>query len=817
MGTLLKDLKYGARLMLKHRMASLVAVLTLALGLGATTSIFTITSELLLRPRPGIGNPSELVDIGRAQDGQGFDTFSYPDYRDLRDRNRSFSDVLAYKFEPRSVSLNTDGSAERLFGALVSGNYFSILQVKPALGRFFTQAEDKPGDPRRVMVLSHAFWKRRFAADPGILGRELQINRDAFTVIGVAPEEFSGNSMMAAEAWFPISNLPSIMPGGSFLNSRASCWVMAIGRLKPGVTLAQARADVSSITAQMLREHPREDEGRSFLVLPSRLLPGEALGYVMAFMAVLMGIVGLILLIVCINVAGILLVRATARRREVATRLALGASRARIVRQLLTEGVLLFLVGGGLGGLVAVWMCDFLVRMIPELPVPVSLTLHLDWRVMLFALGIAFVSGILSTLAPALQSTRFGIAVALKDEAQGGAHRLRLRNALVLGQVALSLLLLACGGLFLRALARARTLDPGFSVENLQVTELDFSLAGYGEQDGTLAAERLMERVRALPGVQGASMAWSLPLDGSGHGLGGIERPGGAEGFIEIDWNVITPGYLSAMRIPILRGRDITEADDRAAPGVVIVNETLARRFWPSQDPVGRQVRVGEPSADGSDAGIRTLTVIGVARNHLYRSLGDDARSFIYVPLRQNYVRNLNLIVRTTAGGTVFPGIRAAVREINPGLPVLHMQSLKEYTGIGLLPQRIAAWLSGCLGAVGLFLTGLGLYGITAFSVGQRTREVGIRVALGASRRDILGLILRSGAKLAVAGMLVGLALSLAAAKLIAGLLVGVNPWDPLTFAAVAVLMGGVLLVASYIPAWRAARVDPTVALRYEG
>jgi len=822
METLWQDIRYGLRMLAKNRGASVVAILTLALGIGATTSIFTIASELLFRPRPGIGAPQELVDIGRSQNGSGFDNMSYPNFVDLRDRNKSFSGVLAYMLEPRPISLNNGASSERIFGALVSGNYFSVLQATPAHGRFFTQEEDGKQMESPVTVLSYAFWQRRFSGDSGVVGRELNINGQRFTVVGIAQKDFRGTSVLAPDAWFPIATISAVIPGAQYLASRESVWMIAIGRLKPGVSIEQASAEATLIAAQLLREYPIANEGKGFTLSRSGLFPADLRTYVAGFMALLMVIVGLILVIVCVNVAGILLVRATARRREIAVRLALGAGKVRILRQLLTEGVLLFLLGGSLGLLLAMWMCDLLLGLIPQLPFPVAIQLHIDWRVLLFALGVSFIAGTLSALAPALHASRPDVVVALKDESQGGTlRRLRLRNSLVLGQMALSLLLLICGGLFVRALLHAKTLDPGFDAQNVQTIELDFALAGYKEADGLAKSDELLNRVRTMPGVVSAAYAWTLPLDGNGRSLGGIlvaghEPPDGGRMF-DADWNIVTPGYFALMRIPLLRGRDFTGADRAGSQGVVIINETMAKRFWPGQDPVGLQIRTGSLARGGGERDdLHALTIIGVARDHKYRSLGDEARLFIYVPQRQNYVARLAMLVRNEPGANVYPGVRAAVREINSALPILHAQSLTDYTAIGLLPQRVASWVAGTLGALGLLLTGIGIYGIMAFSVGQRTREIGIRIALGASSQNILQLVLRAGAKLALLGMAVGIALALLATQLMSNLLIGISARDPITFLAVPLLMAGVTLLACYVPARRAARLDPMRALRYE-
>ena len=815
MDTLWQDLKYGLRQLRRNPGFTTVAVLTLALGIGANTAIFTLVNEVLLRPRPGIGSPEELVDIGRTQDGSGFDNFSYPNYVDFRDRNRCFSGLLGYEIEPRQVSLTEGDAAEPVFGALVSGNYFSVLQVTPALGRFFSPEEDRTPGTHAVMVLSYRYWQRRFAGDRAILGREIKINSHPFQVIGVAPEGFRSTMILAPDAWFPLMMTPVVIPGSHLLDERRDVWMVAIGRLKSGVTLQQARAEMNALAAQLEQEYPEDNRGKGVALYPSSLFPGEFQGMVGGFLALLMVIVGLVLLIASFNVAGMMLARATARQREIAVRLAVGANRGRLLRQLLTEGLLLFLAGGAAGLLVAVWMKDLLLVLLPQLPVAVELNLSLDWRVLGFTLLLSLLVGLLSTLAPALQASRLDLVTALKEDASGGSFRKpRLRQVLVLGQVAVSLVLLVAAGLFLRALQRAATMDPGFDPAGVEMVSLDLSLAGYQGTDGLAAWGQLLERVRALPGVRAASLAWDLPLDGGRRGLGGIEVPGhvAPDGgrVISADWNVVAPGYFQTLKIPLWRGRDFTKADREGAPRVAIINQTMAQRFWPGQDPVGQQI------LHADDEGNRPLEIIGVARDTKNASLGEAPELFVYVPLQQYYFREMTLVVRTENGARLHSDVRAAVRAINPNLPILHAQSLAEYTGIGLLPQRVAGWVATSLGLVGLLLASLGLYGVTAYSVSQRTREIGIRMALGAQRDEILRWVVGQAMVLVAVGGGVGLAVALILTRFLAGLLLGVGPMDWVTYAGVTLVLAAVSFIACYIPARRATRVDPLVALRYE-
>jgi predicted permease len=810
METLWQDIKYGGRMLVKSPGFTLAAVSILALGIGANTAIFTLVNEALLRPRPGIGNPGRLVDVGRTQDGSGFDNMSYPNYKDYRDRNRTLAGLAGYALEPHAVSLSEGNSAERVHAALVSGNYFSVLEVQPAAGRLFTQEEDQAVGAHTVTVLSHRFWQGRFNGDPGIVGRDLRINGQPVRVVGVASAEFLGSSPIAPDAWFPMHMYPVVRPGSNPLESRRSVFMMAVGRLKEGTSLAQARADLSAIAGDLEREFPEANQGKGVAITSSGLIPGDLRLIVAGFFTVLMGFVGLVLLIACFDVAGMLLVRAQQRRREVAVRVALGASRWRIARQLLSEGILLFALGGAAGLLMAVWMRDLLLAFVPDLPVPLHVELSLDWRVLSFGLLLSVVSGLLASLAPALQTSHTDPVAALKEETSGTRRRMRLRNALVLGQVAVTLVLLVCAGLFARSLQQAARVDAGIRIENLQAVGLDFALAGMKESDGLAFAEQLLQRTQSLPGVQSAALAWGLPLDGGGRGLGGIavagyQGPDGRSG-MDVDWNVVTPGYFATLGIPLLRGRDFTAADARGSSEVAIVNEQFANLVWPGGDPIGQELINGE----------RTLEIVGVARNQKYRSLGDQPRNFVFVPLKQNYMGGLVLAVRTAPGAPFFNEFRAMLRGMNPNLPILYTQSMEEVAAVGLLPQRVAGWVAGSLGLLGLLLAGTGLYGVTAFSTTQRTREIGIRMALGARRSDVLSLVLRQGLKLAGIGVAIGLALSLGAAQLIAGLLFGVSPADPPVLLAVAVGLGAVALLASYIPARRATQVDPMVALRYE-
>lgn len=806
-----QDARYALRALGRSPLFTITAILSLAIGTGATTAIFTLVNALLLRPPPGIGAPERLVDVGRTRRGQGFDNMSYPNYADYRDRNTTLAGLAAMQVEPRSLSLAGPGGGQAVRGAVVTGNFFDVLQARPAVGRFFLPEEDRVPGAHAVAVLSHRFWQERLGGDAAVVGRTVVLNGSPFTVVGVAAEDFQGPSVIAPDLWVPMMSTTLVGGGTEMFEERRIVWLVAIGRLKPDVSVNAVQAELSGIARQLEQAYPESNEAQGVRVLPSSAFPGFLRTVVRAFLGLLFAVTMLVLLIASTNVAGMLLARAAGRRREIAVRLAIGASRARLLRQLLTESLLLFVAAGAAGVVVAHWMVAGLLALIPRLPVPVVFEPTIDWRVLGFALAVSLGAGLLAGLAPALQSTRPALVPALKSDASGGrGGRLRLRSGLLVAQMALSMLLLVGAGLFLRALVHARDIDPGFDPRGVELASLDLQLSRHTDSTGRQFAATLLERARAIPGVQHATLSTALPLDGGGLGLGPIDvagrTPPDAERGWEADWNVVAPGYFDVMRLPLVRGRDVADADQAGTPDVAVINETLAGWLFPGEDAVGRTFRNGE----------RTVTVVGVARDAKYRSLGEPPRGMVYVPLAQRYMGRTTLLVRTAPGVRVATPVRRLLAELDPSLPILNQTTLVEYTAMSLFPQRVALWVAGSLGVVALLLAVLGIYGVTAYAVTQRTRELGIRIALGAQRARVQRLVLRQGVLLAGAGVLVGLAAAAAVTRLLAGLLYGIAPTDPVAFGSAALLLVLAAAAASWFPARRAAGVDPMVALRSE-
>jgi putative ABC transport system permease protein len=813
--TLLQDARFAVRMLRKSPLFTLTAALSLAIGIGANATIFSVGSAMLLRPMPGISGSDRLVDIGRHRGDDDFDTISYPNYLDIRDRATSFTGIYGHTLEPAPISLTVDGDAQRSYGGLVTGNYFETLNVRPALGRLLRREDDGSPGSYPVAVLSHDLWVERFGSEPTVIGRQVTINGFPFAIVGVAPRGFQGTTILKADVWLPMSMMTSAMPsrrGGDFTDRRAT-WLFMGGRLREGVTLEQANAELATIAATLEREHPAVNTRLGLKAHPVAIIPGIT-KIIAGFIGLLMAIVTLLLLIACVNLAGMLLARGAARGREIAVRLAIGAGQGRIARQLFTETAVLFLIGAAAGLALSQWLTKLLLSVLPQLPVPLSVEISTDWRVVLFTVAMSLVASLVCGLAPALQARRTSLVPSLKgDSLAGQPSKLRLRNVFVVGQVTLSLVLVIAAGLFMRALNYAASVPTGFDQRHVEVVALDLALARYDAGTGRVFIQELLERARALPMVESAAVAVDLPLDGNSMGFGTLKVPGapGADrdGDIVADWNLVEPGFFDTLGMRLVRGRDFDRSDTSGAPPVIIVNEAFARAAWPDGDAIGRQVE-----SDVFDKRSQ-LTVVGVAADARMRSLGEPARPYVFLPLAQRYRGDIRLLAKTT-GQTAVGEIRSLLRSMDPNLPVTATLPLSDVTALGTIPQRIASAISGTLGIVGLLLAAIGIYGVTSYAVNQRTREIGIRVALGADHKSVMRLMLHQGLVLAGIGVLIGVTLAAAGAQLIRSLLYGISGLDPITFGGAALVFALIALIASYIPARRALAVDPMVALRNE-
>jgi predicted permease len=812
MHSLIGDIRYGFRNFLKRPGFTAIAVVTLALGIGANTAIFSLVNTVLLRPLP-VPHPEQLIEVyGTLHNGADYTIQSYLNYKDYRDRNDVFSGLIAYRFAPMSIS--HESRNERVWGYLVSGNYFDVLGVQPFLGRNFVPEEDKTPGSHPVAIISYGCWQKRFASDRGIVGQALRLNGHVFTVIGVAPRGFGGTEVAyAPELFVPMMMAHEIEPGSNWLESRDGDNLFVVGRLKPGVSSTQAESALQAITLQLGKEYPKENEGRGVALLTPGLFIPDIRNSVISFSGVLMGVVGLVLLLACVNLANLLLARATERRKELAIRLALGASRGRIVRQLVTESVLLSLAGGLGGLLLAAWINDLVSSI--KLPTDIALVfdLRLDWRVLAFALAVSLATGIFFSLLPALQSSKPDLVPALKDEASmAGFRRSRLRNALVVVQVALSLVLLVCAGLVVRSLQVAQRTRPGFTPENAVALSFDLGLQGYTEEKGRAFQRQLIERTQSVAGVRSVALTSTVPLtlDYSYTTIyvEGQSATGSSDLPVAVP-NEISPNYFRTMEIP-LRGRDFTERDNKDESRVAIVNETFARRFFPGRDAIGRRFNFSGPDKPYWE-------VIGVAADGKYNSLGEDPKAAFYRPLLRDYNTNATLVARTVGDPqSVLAALRSELQRLDPTLPLYNVQTLSDHMSVPLFPFRMAAIVMGSFGVLAIVLAAIGIYGVMSYVVVGRTREIGVRIALGAARRDVLLLIVGQGMTLAVMGLGIGLLIAFGVAQLLSKLLFGVSPVDPLTFVGVSLLLALVAALACYVPARRATAVDPLVALRYE-
>ncbi len=805
-----------------------VALLTLALGIGANVTLFGVVSAVFLAPLP-VADPERVVMVYTSDfSGPRYGASSYPDFEDLRAEPELFESLAAYALE--AAALTTDREPARVWCELVSGSYFPSLSVRTLHGRTLGPEDDQEAAPPAV-VISEGLWQRRLAGDPAVLGRSVTLSGTTFTVVGVVAEPFTGLSRgVAAEAWLPLAHRARIVPGNDALRNRGSRFLSLVGRLPRGVAPADLQPRLDVLASRLRASYPEQWKDRSQATRRLSLLreaeariPPQAKGAILGFSALLVVIVGVVLAIAVTNVANLMLARAATRRREIAVRLALGASRGRVVRQFLTESVLVATLGGAIGLLVAAWASQALRGFTPPFPVPMHLEVVVDGRVLLFAFALTLVTGLLLGLAPALHAGRPDLVPALKDEGGGvatGSRGRRLRRVFVVAQVALSMVLLVGASLLLRGLSRATRLAPGFDAEGAQLVPVDFGLAGYDAARAAALVDRLAERGPSLPGVEAVALDVTLPLD-----LHVSRRKTLVEGYVaqpgedqEYYFAVVGPGHFSAFAIPLLRGREFAPEDREGAPGVAIVNETFANRFWPGQDPLGRTVR------PWGDDGPR-LTVVGLARDSKYRTLAEEPTPFYYLPLLQDYrfvsrytrLFPAHVVVRGSGDpGTMTRAVAGVLRELDPKLPVYPAKPMLEHLGLSVLPSRVASVLFAAFGLLGLLLASLGVYGVVAYSVAQRTQEMGLRIALGARSRDVLGLVLKDGLLLTAIGVVVGAVLAAALAPAMRRLLYGLSPLDPVTFLAVSAVLAVVALVASTLPARRAARVDPVVALRCE-
>ncbi|MCI0339299.1 MAG: ABC transporter permease [Acidobacteria bacterium] len=835
MQKVLQDLRYATRMLLKSPGITLIAVLSIALGIGANTAIFSLVNAAFLRQLPVV-DPQQLVYVFGGTRNSPWSVVSYPNYVDYRDRNVAFNGLAA--FSGVTVSLGSSDTPDMIGGSIVTGNYFDLLGVRAVLGRIISPEDDKVPNAHPVVVISHRLWQQRFGARTEIVGQQLALNGHSFTVIGVTPAGFEGAEILETNDIYVPMMMQAIVrpPRGGFsgemnpdlLQRRGPSWLRMIGRLKDGMTIDQAQAGFSILAAQLEQTYPNENRERTATLFPVSKIDPRGYRPLLSAAALLMAVVGVVLLIACANVANLLLARASARRREIAVRLALGASRARLVRQLLTESLLLALLGGMAGLLLGVWTVELLKATPPPTGIfSFNLDFSLDSRVLLFTLGLSLLTGIIFGLAPALQTSRPDMVPALKDESQSavqGRRRFNLRNMLVVAQVALSLLLLIGAGLFLRSLRQMQGIDPGFDAGKILAASLNINLLRYTRPQGREFYRQVVERIESLPGVQSASLARVVPISGGGRvtnfvleGQTGPERGVRSEGtgvsgddnLRTVATNVVGLKYFQTMGIAMIRGRDFNAQDDEGTPGVVIINEAFARRHFINQDPLGKRLRLG-----GSQSPWREI--IGIVRDSKYRAISEEPTPFIYQPLAQNHETGMTLFVRAVGDPlSVAGGVRREVNSLEKNLPLSDLQSLTTLLDSSLYPARMGAVLIVVFGLLALLLAGVGLYGVMSYSISQRTREIGVRMALGAQKRDVLFLVLKEGMLLVSIGVILGLIAALAVTHLLAGFLYGISATDAVTFAGIPAVLAVVALCACYLPARRATKVDPMVALRY--
>ncbi|MFZ0640590.1 MAG: ABC transporter permease [Candidatus Acidiferrales bacterium] len=813
--TLWQDFRYGLRVLMKSPGFAIIAILTLALGIGANSTIFSWINSTVLNPIPGVSHASQYAAI-TIDSGRNQNPLSYQDYLDLRDRTRTLSSFLAAS--TTSMSLTSNGKPERRWGILASANYFDTLGVHPILGRGFLPSEDTKPDGAPVVVISYHLWQTRFAGDPSVIGRTIQIDRHPLQVVGVAPPGFVGTQTgLSYDLWVPLMMVGDFYSSGTvdaLLHDRSTQWLMCVGHLKPGATVEQAQADMNVLMHQIAAQFPDKHTGNiNMTASPLWRAPFGSNYYLHTILFLLLAISGVVLLLACANVANLLLVRSVARRREMAIRLSIGATRWRLVRQLLAESLILAVCGGGIAMLFTLWTAGTLGSFVPPVAeIPLSMTVTADHTVLLATFVVSILTGVIFGILPALRSSALQPANVLKEEAgstSGGLHKARVSSVLVVAQIAMSLLLLVCAGLFIRSVRVAEQFNPGFNPHHVLLYDYDLSGLGYDAKSGAQFHRQLFDKLQAVPGVESATLANWIPL-----GFFTEAYTVQAEGYVpkphesmDIQYADVGPNYLRTMQIPLVSGREFTAADTDSSQLVAVVNATFVNRYWPHQHAVGKKLH----------AAGRWYTVVGVAQDSDYFELGQKPQPFFYLPLFQNYDRRIAIYARVAGDPLAFVSpVQDAVHSLDADLPLFDLTTLDSRIQLSTTTERLAGVFVGGFGVLALLLAGIGIYGVLAYTTRQRTHEIGIRMALGAEPRDVLRLVLRQGLMLALVGLAIGLAASFVLTRALSSQLFGVTATDPLTFAAVAILLLAVALLACFIPARRAMRTDPMVALRYE-
>jgi predicted permease len=820
MTSLWQDMRYSLRVLVKTPGYAAIAILTLALGIGANTTIFSWINSTLLNPIPGLARPSEVVSLSL---GRGTDNpfpLTYPDFETLRDGQQSFVGLTGCNATP--MSLTGRGKPERVWGTVVSANYFDVFGVRPILGRGFLPEEDKRPGGAPVAVISYRLWQTHFGANPGIVGQTLAINQHPYTIVGVAPAVFQGSQTgLRSEIWVPVTMEEQLVPRNDLLHDHHYFWFVVFGRLKPGVRPEQAQGEMTVLLKREVKNYPEEHRGHDTVTVNQLWRsPFGANQFLSLLLPMLMTIAGLVLLLACANVANLMLVRSMARRRELAIRMSLGAGRWRLVRQLLVESLVLAMAGGVIALLITFWTAGTFMKFIPSMDFPVSLGIRVDRSVLLATMVISMLTGVIFGILPALRASGEAPVGVLKEDtgsASGGLRKARLASGLVVAQISISLLLLVCAGLFIRSFMSAQQINPGFNPHNVLMVSYDLFTAGYSDEKGTAFDRELTGELEALPGIQSVALTSRVPL-----GLGGGSTAVKPVGYVpqanestETQVAMISPNYFQTLQIPMVKGRDFTLQDTMSSQRVAIVSESFVNRYWPNQEAVGKQLN--------SDLMHEWYTVVGVARDGKVNGLNEKPTPFVYLPHYQvNRTEHPSgstmIVIARTKGNPLSFGktVESTMHTLNADLVVFDMTTLELREQIASIGQRVAGTFVGAFGLVALVLAAVGIYGVTANTTRQRTHEIGIRMALGASKADILRLVLGRGLRLTLVGVALGLAASFGLTRYLGSMLLGVTSTDVLTFSSVAILLCAVALFASFIPARRAMRVDPMVALHYE-